>query len=198
MIADWLAQGGRVSSGAGREAEIVPVICGIGNISAAVSLTAAMEKNPPDEILFVGSAGSYEPAPDEFRAAISNSFVQREIAALEGRARKPDAMISTIDTRRGPLAAAIAARGGFQEGRVNCVEAVTLMEPGQLFDGLAFENMECFGLAWAAAKVDVPFSALFAITNTVGPDGSAQWRRNYRAFSQELQKRIIDCVTSLR
>jgi nucleoside phosphorylase len=76
------------------------------------------------------------------------------------------------------------------------VDSVTLIPPGSEFEGLDFENMECFGLAWVAHKKNISFTAILAITNDVGPLGSDQWRANYRAYSRELQKRILNGLTS--
>lgn len=182
-----------------RDVQLVPLICGIGNVAAAVSLAEYLLSQTPDEILFVGSAGAYHSQSQEsagFRAVASNVFFQRDVSSIKGESSKPPLMPLVIETRRGPIAAGIAVRSGCEDGSVNCVDSVTLIPPGSEFEGLDFENMECFGLAWVAHKKNISFTAILAITNDVGPLGSDQWRANYRAYSRELQKRILNGLTS--
>jgi nucleoside phosphorylase len=170
------------------------LVCGVGNVAAALSLSARLSAGRFDEILFVGSCGVYGEFGGNYEAAYSREFVQSDLAVLSGRAKQP------VPFHAKPRAGAVSARLKeiiLRQGVTNCPDSVSLDLSGADIEGLAFENMECYGLASAALKYDAAFSAVFAVTNAVGPSGSNQWRENYRKFSDLLQKEIADCLTSL-
>lgn len=172
--------------------KVTPIVCGVGNVAAAIALTQYLEKNPaPDEILFVGSAGTYRLQSDEFRVGVSNLFFQRELAVVRSESNRPALMPASIETVRGSIASGLADSLHCVGGSTNCPDSITLVSPGTLFGEIEFENMECYGLSLVANQYGLPFSAFFAITNAVGPNGSESWRKNYREYSQELQKRLI-------
>lgn len=177
--------------------DVVPLVCGVGNVAAAVCLSEYLHIHPaPDEILFVGSAGTYESRPDIFGIGVSNQFYQRDLAVARGESNRPGLLPGSIETRRGESGAGLAVSAGAIVGSTNCPDSITLVTPGNLFGDIAFENMECYGLGFVARQKDLPFTAIFALTNAVGPGGSEAWRRNYRNYSQELQKAILHHFTS--
>lgn len=177
--------------------ELVPIVCGVGNVAAAISLAEYLASNPaPDEILFVGSAGTYKQRRDEFGIGFSSRFFQRELAVARGESSRPGLLPASIETEQGVVAVDLAKGMKCIPGSTNCPDSITLVHTGSLFDDLAFENMECYGLASVAERHKLPFTALFALTNVVGPAGSDSWRKNYRSYSQELQKGIVRYFTS--
>ncbi|MCE9597417.1 MAG: hypothetical protein K8S54_05555 [Spirochaetia bacterium] len=178
--------------------QIVPIVCGVGNVSAAIALTEYLQRNDaPDEILFVGSAGTYSAGLDQFKSGVSNVFFQRELAVERGDSQRPSLMPAFAETRQGSIAAGLAKYLHALTGSTNCPDSITLINPAGLFQEIAFENMECFGLGLVANKMNVPFTAFFALTNSVGPAGSESWRRNYKNYSEQLQMGIVRYVTSL-
>ncbi|MBL8019474.1 MAG: hypothetical protein JNM27_07410 [Leptospirales bacterium] len=181
----------------GSDVEVVPLVCGVGNVAAAVCLSEYLQAHrAPDEVLFVGSAGTYESRPDVFGIGISNHFYQCDLAVARGESNRPGLLPGLIETRRGEKGAGLAATPGTVVGSTNCPDSITLVNPGNLFGDIVFENMECYGLGFVARQKNLPFTAIFALTNSVGPGGSEAWRRNYRNYSQELQRTILHYFTS--
>lgn len=48
------------------------------------------------------------------------------------------------------------------------------------------ENMEAATLAFACRALAIPFSAFMCVTNTIGPNGRAEWRKNFREAGHSL------------
>ncbi len=175
---------------------------GIGSVAAAVSVQARLldrDRPPIDEVLFLGSAGAYDAevpvGPGRF--GFSTEFCKRDLAVLEARAHAPAETGAAIRAKAGDAMTAI--RAGFdgdvlREGICNSTDSVSLVAidlkaAGRGFE-CDFENLECFGVAFVCRSLGLPFAALLALTNTVGPGGSEQWRENYRAMSLELQASV--------
>lgn len=170
------------------------LVCGVGNVAAAVALSARLSRSTYSEILFVGSCGVYGKFRGTYEAAISREFVQSDLAVLSGRARQP--VPGRIETNSGPVSEKLHTLIA-RKGVTNCPDSVSLDLTGARTEGLAFENMECYGLAAAASHYNTPFSAVFAVTNAVGASGSSQWRQHYREYSDALQAELSRCFTSL-
>ncbi len=80
-------------------------------------------------------------------------------------------------------------------GDTNSPDSLTLLpweREWDLPEGVLFENMEAFGLSHVCRRHQVPFMALYALTNGVGPQGSREWAENHRQLSHELQRRILE------
>ncbi len=168
--------------------------CGVGNVSAALALQERLldrDKPPVAEAIFIGSAGCYDEGPfgPPLNLGFAVGFENREIAVTAGDAHLPDLMLSALETRPGPLGLRLRDELGARTGSVNSPDSLTLSPPPGIRG--EFENMEAFGLACAAARSELPFCAVLALTNRVGPDGSAQWRANHREMGRALQEAIL-------
>ncbi len=196
---------GRVVSFAGRPRRIQTAALGIGALEAALAVgptlaLCAARGEPAGEALFLGSAGVYRGEPDisagSDRFGCSTDFFQYDLAALEGRARRPTLARSRVTTRAGEVANALAAELELTTGcaRFGCnsTDSVTLVDFAPAANaGFRFENLEAYGIARALEGSGVLFSAFFALTNRVGPDGSDQWRANFRDGSLKLQRVLL-------
>lgn len=166
---------------------------GIGSVAAAVSVQERIlnPKLPPvGEVLFLGSAGAYDSsvAAGPGRFAFSTEFCKRDLAAIEGRARLPGPTGETIQCEAGRRVAGmlqfIEAKK-FAVGVTNSTDSVSLVNVA--VKDCNFENLETYGIAWVCKRYNLPFAAMLALTNTVGPAGSEEWSTNHREMSLELQ-----------
>lgn len=162
------------------------LVCGIGNIEAAISLTRCLAEQSYNEVVFAGSCGVYGDFSGAYSSVFSSEFVQQDLGMLLGRSYSPGAR--RIVHKPGPFGQML--QKGRRAGVTNCPGSVTLDLTSADTSGLSFENLECYGLARAAELAGVRFCAVFAVTNAVGPAGSDQWRANFRAFSDLLQEEI--------
>lgn len=172
------------------------------------------KRNGPDEILFIGSAGVYGKMSEEgdcpsghkneetalehglywrVPTAICNTFYKKDLAVLQGKAKIPDIMPHIRNTPPGHVGRQLMSRMCHIVGSCNTVDSVSLIRMPELphGDGIDFENMEAFALASVADRFGIPFTAIFALTNEVGPDGSDEWKKNFRNYSILLQEELL-------
>ena len=189
-------------------------VAGIGSVACALAVEAELAVGGTGEVLFVGSAGLY-PGHDPNRErnpalaglarlrpgfaslgciAVSTRFARHDLSILWGHARVPGPMADRVRTKAGPLGMRLAGQPDVLEGATNCPDAVSLALPEGLEIEESFENMEAFGAAVACLRRGVPFSAVFSLTNLVGPEGSTQWFRNHKDFGHALQERILSIL----
>ncbi|MBI3395026.1 MAG: hypothetical protein HY042_04255 [Spirochaetia bacterium] len=167
------------------------LILGVGNVSAALTLQERLlAVDPPSEVILLGSAGFYEPAKGRVGDIVwVQEFMQVEASVARSEARIPEAMQSVIHSTAGPLAFALSKSLGAGFGSANCPDSVSLSlwtyAPGD------YENMEGFGAASAASRLRIPFSAFFALTNKVGPEGSREWFENHKSAGRKLEEGVL-------
>ena len=186
---------------------------GIGSVACALGVELELARDDVSEVLFVGSAGVYpgyqaapppDPSPglDRLRPgyallgclAVSADFSRHDLAVLWGHARLPGPMTHRVTTGAGPLGLLLRKEEDIIEGPTNSPDAVSLSLPENFRAEAAFENMEAFGAAVASLRRGVPFSAVFSLTNIVGPEGSTQWFRNHKDFGLALQERVLSLL----
>jgi nucleoside phosphorylase len=54
--------------------------------------------------------------------------------------------------------------------------------------------MEATCLAQLCLKFTIPFTALLAVTNTIGADARAQWKKNFRRAGDELSAALQQII----
>lgn len=186
---------------------------GIGSVAAAIALQARLldcDRPRITEVLFVGSAGVYAadqsagPEAGGSRGFFgrSESFCKRDLAVLENRASVPGPLEGEV-LRGGAARGRILGRlltharlAAMPTGLTNSTDSITLVTPPG--NGSAavpdYENLEGYGIARVCWQYDLPYAAVFALTNHVGPEGSAQWRANFRSMSTELQALVASVL----
>ena len=148
-------------------------------------------------MVFLGSAGVYAASHDYGPGHFgwSRRFCKRDLSALQGQARQPAATGDVITTAAGSFAESFlqtlqlkqSQSLQFHEGVCNSTDSVSLIELDVTSIQIDFENLEAYGLAAVCLRYALPFTALFALTNRVGPAGSDEWRNHFRSMSDALQ-----------
>ncbi|MBM9577213.1 phosphorylase [Leptospira sp. 201903070] len=178
-------------------------LCGIGNLEAGLNLQKLLlqKRNKgltlPSQIVFLGSAGVYpwlHPSFWKGRFGYSCGFQNQELAKIEKRVRVPEIVPDSFEF---PNPFQFQAVEEILTSNTNATGSITIetvsgrsLEFLRTHD-LGFENMECFGLARVSEEFRIPFCAFFALTNTVGPNGSEEWKQNYRKESVLLQDFLL-------
>lgn len=192
---------------------------GIGPVDAILGLEALVTEFAPDEVIFLGSCGQYRGSP-ECHFIQGQLFTYLDPASILGRSRMVPAMRKYSMPRPGEFATLCMESGEFTPAIVNTTMSLSLEAHGmsyslleQAIEGLeslsstdakmtpwigsrergslsVTENLEVFGMARFCEIHKIGFSSLMAVTNQVGPDGSAQWARNYRSMGRQLQEKV--------
>ncbi|MGJ4750980.1 phosphorylase [Leptospira kmetyi] len=179
------------------------LLCGIGNLEAGLRLQRFLLEHQnkhlelPSQVLFVGSAGVYpwlHPSFWKDRFGFSFHIENQELAKLERKVRVPEIV---PDSYEFPHSFEFESKEEILISKTNATGSITIENvSGKALEylrehDLGFENMECFGLAKVCRDFGIPLYSFFALTNTVGPTGSEEWRFNYKRESVRLQEFLL-------
>ncbi|RHX79035.1 phosphorylase [Leptospira yasudae] len=179
------------------------LLCGIGNLEAALRLQRFLLEHQnkglalPSQVMFVGSAGVYpwlHPSFWKNRFGFSFQIEHQELGKIERRIRIPEIV---PDSYEFPHSFEFPPTNEVLISKTNATGSIAIETvSGKALEylrenDLGFENMECFGLAKVCKDFQIPLYSFFALTNTVGPDGSSEWKSNYKRESARLQEFLL-------
>jgi purine-nucleoside phosphorylase len=170
-----------------RGARLERAVVGVGAIEAAAGTARLLERQRPELLILIGTAGVYPGGGDD--VAIENACVAGRIslvshAVTRGVAYLPAPLPVAV---AGPSAPGrqIARTGGVPVVDVACPVAITRSRAAARAlartSGASLENLEAFAVARAAAAARVPFAAVLGVANQVGPRAHLQWRAHAAA-----------------
>ena len=149
---------------------------GIGLVNVAVNLTKLCLLNPPEFLLFVGTAGSYgnkkifDIVESRSAANIENSFF------THGNYTPIDNVISTADDVS-------------RETIVNSSNYITIspeVSKHYLNNNIELENMEFFSVMKTAEILGIPVGGIFVVTNYCDKDAHKVFMKNRREAMSRL------------
>jgi len=153
---------------------------GIGLIDTAINLTKRCLNNPPDSILFVGSAGTYgthnifDIVESQIASNIENSF-------FNANAYTPiENIVSTIGSVS-------------RETIVNSSNYITTDESlsnSYLSKGISLENMEFYAVLKVAKVFNIPAHGIFIVTNKCNKYAHKDFMANHK----EAMRRLIEYI----
>ncbi len=154
---------------------------GVGLVETAMNLTRLCLLDPPDFLLFVGTAGSYGDH-GIFEIVESKTAANIETGFLWKKAYTPlDNVIS-------------AAGKGRNDTVVNSSNYITTdPEAAKLYLklGIGIENMEFFSVLRIAQAFDIPAGGLFCVTNNCDENAHTDFLKN----REEAMARLNACVS---
>jgi len=149
---------------------------GIGLIETAINLTRLSLFDRPKSIIFIGSAGSYNPNKHKiFDIVTSSTASQIETSFIKKESYTPIDNIVTASVS--------------QETIVNSSNYITTDRVLALaFDRLGFgiENMEFYSIVKTAKEFNIPVKGIFVITNYCHKDAHKEYLQNIKQAKQIL------------
>ena len=149
---------------------------GVGLIDSAINLTRICLFDRPSSLIFIGSAGSYNPNKHKlFDIVTSKSASQIEISFLKKESYTPIEQIITANVSR--------------ETIVNSSNYITTDKLSALaFDklGIEIENMEFYSVMKVAKEFNIPVIGIFVITNYCDKDAHNQYLKNIKQAKEIL------------
>ena len=149
---------------------------GVGLIDTAINLTRICLFEKPNSLIFIGSAGSYNPNKHKiFDIVTSSSASQIEVSFLKKESYTPIEQIITASVSR--------------ETIVNSSNYITTDKLSALaFDklGMEIENMEFYSVMKVAKEFNIPVIGIFVITNYCDKDAHNQYIKNIKQAKQIL------------
>ncbi len=173
----------------------VPI--GIGLCESAVNLTRLALMQPPEFILFVGSAGTYG-RHEIFEIVESKAACQIELSYLQKQSYTPlenNLIVSDENVSRETPISSLSS--GSKPSIVNSSNYIstdikTASKLNRL--GIGLENMEFYSVMTVAKMFEIPCGGIFVITNRCDENAHKDFLINHEkamyALVKHLQKRV--------
>jgi len=153
---------------------------GIGLIESAINLTRIVLFDRPDSLIFIGSAGSYNPKKHKiFDIVTSQSASQVEISFLKKESFTPISQILTASNTKQII--------------VNSSNYITTDKLSSFaFDklGMEIENMEFYSVMSVAKEFNIPVIGVFVITNYCDKIAHEDYLKNIKQAKNILIKHL--------
>jgi len=153
---------------------------GIGMVDAAINLTRLCLMQPPEFLVFVGTAGSYG-RKGILDIVESRTATNIENGFFEGRSYTPvDNVVST-------------AEDVSRETLVNSSNYITTdlaSAEHYIANNIDLENMEFYAVLKVAKELDIPAGGVFAVTNYC----NAQAHEDFLAHHAEAKKKLTEYI----
>ena len=153
---------------------------GVGLVEMSMNLTRLCLMDPPEYLLFVGTAGSYGKA-DIFDMVESKTAANIELCFLQKSCYTPLDNVITTNTKEN------------KDIIVNSSNYITTnKEIAQKFlrFGIGLENMEFFAFLRVAKEFDIPAGGLFCVTNFTDENAHSDFLRNHQKAKNLLEEYI--------
>ncbi len=178
----------------------VPI--GIGLCESAANLTRLILMNPPEFLLFIGSAGTY--GKHEILDIVeSKAACQIELSYLQKKSYTPlqnNLIVSDQNVSRETPISFLSS--GSKPSIVNSSNYIStdLELAGKLNRlGIGLENMEFYSVMAVAQMFEIPCGGIFVITNRCDENAHNDFLKNHEKamyrLVKHLQKRVPDLET---
>ena len=152
----------------------------VGAVAAAISTSRLVRELLPEQVLFMGTCGTYDPVEVPVGSLVAVSeVIATYMDELAGRAFRPGVERTRWAASFLPPLPAHA---------VAVTPSVTAsLEGARLLAGVApLEHLELSGVMEACREADIPIGAALAVVNVVGPLAHDQWEANHAEGSARL------------
>jgi nucleoside phosphorylase len=151
---------------------------GIGLIDATATLTKICMFDRPDNILFVGSAGSYG-NHDIYDIVHSDTATNIEIGYFENRSYTPVDNIVKATTHNTTTKTIVNSSNYITTDKSTSDEFLSR--------GIELENMEFYAVLKVAKLFDISASGLFVVTNYTNSEAHNMFQTNHKTAIQKLE-----------
>ncbi|MEY3901766.1 MAG: hypothetical protein RL189_1072, partial [Pseudomonadota bacterium] len=167
---------------------------GVGTPRAAAALSgflasASATSGLPRLVCFVATAGAYDPQTPLNSAHLVDTALWSDGDLLSGRAYLPQ--VAGAESINSDFAKTLQNKDSTK--KAISTPAITLHD--ELCTSLSkcaeLENLEVYGVALACALHSVPWIASLGVSNSVGAQAHAEWKKNHRSASLAAQQLIL-------
>ncbi|MDE6044088.1 MAG: purine-nucleoside phosphorylase [Helicobacter sp.] len=154
---------------------------GVGLVECALHLTQLVLQKNPEILIFIGSAGSYDPTLPLLGVFEANAATQIELSLWEKKSYTP--LENVIVAGDSPL-------GGICVNSSNYITTDSNLALQFLERGIAYENMEFFSVLRVAQHFKIPVFGIFCITNYANENAHEDFMANFKLSNAKLESYI--------
>ncbi|MCX7632143.1 MAG: hypothetical protein N2Z22_02280 [Turneriella sp.] len=166
-------------------------VLGIGQFAALSCLAEMLAYELPQAVLLVGTAGTTE------EQNVGKIFLANHFAYPQIKDEELPEFIERYFTTQPALVADFPRATLLQNHGVSLRREKFYTNAAHIpadFPQPVLENMEATSLAEHCRRKQVPFSALIAVSNTIGSNARNEWRKNFRTAGQKLALALRRCL----
>ena len=151
---------------------------GIGMVNSAIHLTKLCLFNPPEFILFVGTAGSYGKfKPFDIVESKSSSNIENSFFTNSSYTPLDNVVSTAIDISKDIII-----------NSSNYITTDTDISKEYLKQNIQLENMEFFSIIKVAQALNIPVGGVFIVTNYCNKDAHKDFIKNHKEAMSRLTK----------
>lgn len=151
---------------------------GIGLVESAINLTQIVIHKHPEIIIFVGSAGSYDPNATLLDIVESNAASQIELSLWEKKSYTP---LENV------IVAGDVPKDGIIINSSNYITTDSSLALRFLECGVRYENMEFFSVLSVAKSFLIPAIGIFCLTNYTDSNAHESFLANIQKSNTKIE-----------
>lgn len=167
--------------------DVAHLAAGIGPVAAAFGLTHFLEDYRPEAIISLGTAGTFK--PNQYQ--VGDVVYAKSVSLMSYQD-----LVYPVDVKRSQLILPKFKRQYSKSLRhcnrvsVYCPQEITKSDElaMNLSEHHDVESLETFAFAFVAAKFKIPIVSILGITNVVGSNGHAQWKKNEPSVVEKISE----------
>lgn len=167
------------------QGDILTHVLGVGQFQALASFSALLTTSRPDSVILIGTAGSPD-SSDVMRIFHCEHFALPKIAEEDF----PEFLARCVQTQPAFSHHNLPAATIVQNQGISLNQEKFIANTGYIpmdYPQTYLENMEATSLALFCKSQGIAFSAVVCVTNLIGPNGRADWRKNFREAGTKLR-----------
>ncbi|WDL69924.1 purine-nucleoside phosphorylase [Helicobacter winghamensis] len=174
---------------------------GVGLIDSAIHLTRSILHDKPDEIVFVGTCGSYSSNQPLLEIFETTSACNIELSFLQGQSYTPldnfltNVSRETMTKDSNPLTQDFTKMQKIINSS-NYISTDSKLAEKMVKLGILYENMEFFSVLQVAQAFELPAIGIFCSTNYIHKDAQKEFFANHKTAMQKLESYIKDKLDS--
>ena len=171
---------------------------GVGLVESAINLTQSVLFDKPDEIVFVGTCGSYSTAIPLLEVFESYGASNIELSFLEDKSYTPlDNILTNLATvSRETILNPHSNATQKIVNSSNYISTDSTLAQKMLKLGIAYENMEFFSVLKVANHFNLPAIGIFCSTNYIHKNAREEFLSNHKAAMQKLESYVKNKLDS--
>lgn len=160
---------------------------GIGLIQSAIGLTQLILSENPRELIFIGTAGSYDPAIELLSIHESTRAAQIELSYLERRSYTPLENVIAVEQESDNVSCETAPLIVNSSNYITTDSHLSLRFPPL---GIALENMEFYAVLEVAKRFHLSAQGIFCVTNYTDSSAHESFKRHHAHALQALESYV--------
>lgn len=153
---------------------------GVGLVDSAMILSSIVLKDNPKELIFIGSAGSYDKSVNIFDIFVSSTAMQIETSFITHNSYTP--IFNKIEN--------VSCETNIIVNSSNYITTDENLSKQMLNAGIKLENMEFFSVLRIAQYFEISAFGIFCVTNYCDTDAHSYFLKNHSLAEQYLESYV--------